>query len=1256
VFVNGTLMSQVGNWGLTSPTGQIQTIPRPITDAVLTFVQPQTGTIQIVGARRPRRITQFQENVGVPARNLNQAFTDVIAQNRETWDKINDVTGRGIFAPPGETLSLLSAANARANQVLGFDALGNIGLYTAASAVTTAANVNFLQLGTGAISRTVQDDLRNTVRADQFGVKCDGVTDDAPATQLAVNESRLRNGVPVVMPKGTCRFNTVVFLNTWDVPGTLTSPGLNIVGQARFATTIDTRVANGFAFAVNPDWKAAHQALFGIAPSTGGAGALGTSGPVATLGGITGGTLYTNGTYNGVALTGGAGTGATANIVVSGGSVTGVTLVNPGTGYATGNTLSATAASIGGTGSGFSTPVTSITYYVQITVNAVNPNGISATEVNVTLGKSIAVVGPTGRISITLPPLSPGYSYNLYCDTTITPAHYCVVGGGNASALGGGQTVNLDAIGSARAIPTSAPATWSEAHISNLSITSTTNTTGAGGVSYFKSGYADVTNVYMKNLNGTGFELTNYTGDLDGSFNVAIRNSKFDTIAGDCVSAAGNVLETSNFTVDERTVFNICGTLVQNYNTPFTITSITNSATPLLTTSAPNTLQTNDQVYVKNVAGMALPTSFYRVTVQSPTTFNIRDLVTNALIDTTALGAYTASSGTESLAWRPPSPTNGVTGCLRWMGLIGTFRNIDFTQCNNFAIYFSELGQSDNATIENVDLENTYGKPLYIAALAGGSFTNSEVLSTSSIGDSKSCAQLGTGFASGGVQNFIIDRIKVRSNVTPANCWEQFWNTNIPGAFTDTVTRGHITYQSFDAVSGADVQKRSLGFTDPPIPGQVQFSISALNVAKLIPIGYGGALPIRLKATGEWTPIRIPATGISISGIGGLAVNTVYNFFAYNSASNAAPASVTMEVSAVGVVLDEAGYYVKSGDSSRTFVGQAQTNGAGNFVTANYQISQYPIQVSLPLALVGGAIGCPTCVQISGTGHGDSNYVILPTDRYVYTNVNLTAPRTWTLPAANSLTAGTTIWIQDAQNTVGTTNTLTISRAGADTINISSTTLVITGQGGGITFTTDGVSNWGVPVQTVSTGGTGRQTLTNHGVLVGAATNPVTQMAVGTNGQFMAGATGADPAFVTMSGDATTTAAGVVTVTKINNVDQTTAWTTYTPTVTCSVGTITTLGATSARMKILGKTAFVTSTIAITTVGTCAGIVSVSLNGVTAGGGTYLGSAKESNVTGKAGSSQIGAAGTTMGAVDSTGVTFAASSAVITMSATFETN
>jgi hypothetical protein len=65
------------------------------------------------------------------------------------------------------------------------------------------------------------------------------------------------------------------------------------------------------------------------------------------------GTLYTNGTYSNVPLTGGVGTGATANITVAGAVVTSVTLVNPGIGYVVGNVLSALAASIGGTGSGF---------------------------------------------------------------------------------------------------------------------------------------------------------------------------------------------------------------------------------------------------------------------------------------------------------------------------------------------------------------------------------------------------------------------------------------------------------------------------------------------------------------------------------------------------------------------------------------------------------------------------------------------------------------------------------------------------------------------------------------------------------------------------------------------------------------------------------------------------------------------------------------------------------------------------------------
>ena len=86
---------------------------------------------------------------------------------------------------------------------------------------------------------------------------------------------------------------------------------------------------------------------------------------VATLGTITGGTGYTAGTYTGVVMTLSSGSTATtyptATIVVSGGAVTSVTLTSNGVGFIdTTTVLTAPAASIGGTGSGFSVPVASL--------------------------------------------------------------------------------------------------------------------------------------------------------------------------------------------------------------------------------------------------------------------------------------------------------------------------------------------------------------------------------------------------------------------------------------------------------------------------------------------------------------------------------------------------------------------------------------------------------------------------------------------------------------------------------------------------------------------------------------------------------------------------------------------------------------------------------------------------------------------------------------------------------------------------------
>jgi hypothetical protein len=85
-------------------------------------------------------------------------------------------------------------------------------------------------------------------------------------------------------------------------------------------------------------------------------------GQLTTVGTVTAGTGYTNGTYSNVSLTNisGAGEGATATIVVSGGAVFSMTLTGSGCKYVVGDVLSASSADIGGTGTGFSVPVTAV--------------------------------------------------------------------------------------------------------------------------------------------------------------------------------------------------------------------------------------------------------------------------------------------------------------------------------------------------------------------------------------------------------------------------------------------------------------------------------------------------------------------------------------------------------------------------------------------------------------------------------------------------------------------------------------------------------------------------------------------------------------------------------------------------------------------------------------------------------------------------------------------------------------------------------
>lgn len=106
----------------------------------------------------------------------------------------------------------------------------------------------------------------------------------------------------------------------------------------------------------------------------------------------------------------------------------------------------------------------------------------------------------------------------------------------------------------------------------------------------------------------------------------------------------------------------------------------------------------------------------------------------------------------------------------------------------------------------------------------------------------------------------------------------------------------------------------------------------------------------------------------------------------------------------------------------------------------------------------------------SATAFGDTNGTIAATDRTVY-HTALSAARTDSLPLANTVNAGQTIYILDVRGVATASNTITLTRAGADTINGGTTFAAIAAAFGSSECWSDGVSRWAC--QAFASGGGG---------------------------------------------------------------------------------------------------------------------------------------------------------------------------------------
>jgi hypothetical protein len=226
----------------TTETVQVLTTNYTVTGAgdenggsVTMVVAPASGTTLTILRNAPAtQETDLLPNDRLPAESLEDALDKLTMLVQQ----VDEVADRSLQFPASDAAAspTLPASSARASKFLSFDASG---LPVASVGVDATVDI-FTQSGTGAVPRSVNDKLRESVSVKDFGAVGDGATDDTTAIQNAINAAA---GRFVYLPAGTYRVTNTLSYNVTKTFG-FTSPGIKLVGDGMTKTFLNHQAAN----------------------------------------------------------------------------------------------------------------------------------------------------------------------------------------------------------------------------------------------------------------------------------------------------------------------------------------------------------------------------------------------------------------------------------------------------------------------------------------------------------------------------------------------------------------------------------------------------------------------------------------------------------------------------------------------------------------------------------------------------------------------------------------------------------------------------------------------------------------------------------------------------------------------------------------------------------------------------------------------------------------------------------------------------